>query len=299
MSGSNTLSPTISEPGTYTLLVTSTGNGCSDTDAVVIAPNEPEAIATVDNPACFGERGSILIDTVLGAKPPIQYTLTGGAYIQSGSLFSNLEPGDYTILVEDANGCKTTTDATVIQPDEFQVTVDPQVAVQLGESYLVNATINVPLSEIDQIIWTPSTWLSCDTCLSTRIDTPLHSQTYRILVITKEGCRDDAPLLLRVNREVNVYIPNIFTPNEDGENDGFTVYADLRGVKQVKLFQIYSRWGEQVFVRENFQPNDPTLGWDGRFRGQDMNPAVFVYYAIVEFIDGQEVLFKGDVTVKR
>lgn len=299
MSGSNTLSPTISEPGTYTLLVTSTGNGCSDTDAVVIAPNEPEAIATVDNPACFGERGSILIDTVLGAKPPIQYTLTGGAYIQSGSLFSNLEPGDYTILVEDANGCKTTTDATVIQPDEFQVSVDPQVAVQLGESYLVNATINVPLSEVDQIIWTPSTWLSCDTCLSTRIDTPLHSQTYRILVITKEGCRDDAPLLLRVNREVNVYIPNIFTPNEDGENDGFTVYADLRGVKQVKLFQIYSRWGEQVFVRENFQPNDPTLGWDGRFRGQDMNPAVFVYYAIVEFIDGQEVLFKGDVTVKR
>jgi gliding motility-associated-like protein len=187
----------------------------------------------------------------------------------------------------------------VIQPDEFKVTVDPQVTVQLGESYLVNATINVPQSEIAQITWTPPTWLSCDTCLSTRIDTPLHTQLYRILVVTNEGCRDDAPLLLRVNKQVNVYIPNIFSPNSDGENDGFTVYADIRGVKQVKLFQIYSRWGEQVFVRENFQPNDPTLGWDGRFRGQDMNPAVFVYYAVVEFIDGQEVLFKGDVTIER
>ncbi len=73
----------------------------------------------------------------------------------------------------------------------------------------------------------------------------------------------------------------------------------VTGVKQVKLFQIYSRWGEQVFTRENFQPNDASLGWDGRFRGADMNPAVFVYYAVVEFIDGQEVLYKGDVTVER
>ena len=179
------------------------------------------------------------------------------------------------------------------------MTVDPQVAVQLGESYQVDATVNVPTSEISQITWTPPIWLSCDTCLSTSIDTPLHSQLYHILVVTTAGCRDDAPLLLRVNKQVNVYIPNIFSPNDDGENDGFTVFADTRGVKQIKTFQIYDRWGEQVFVRENFQPNDPTLGWDGRYRGQDMNPAVFVYYAVVEFIDGQEVLFKGDVTVKR
>lgn len=299
LSGGNTLTPTISEPGTYTLLVTATGNGCSDTDVVVIAPNEPEAIPVVDNPACVGQFGSVLIDTVLGAKPPLQYSLTGGTYIQSGSLFSNLAPGDYTIFIVDANGCETSVDATIIQPPVFEVTVESLVALQLGESYQVDATVNVPESEIAQITWTPPTWLSCDTCLSTLIETPFQSQNYRILVITKEGCRDDAQLLLRVNRQVDVYIPNIFSPNGDGENDGFTVYADLRGVKQVRTFQIFSRWGEQVFVRENFQPNDPTLGWDGNFRGQDMNPAVFVYYAIVEFIDGQEVLFKGDVTVKR
>lgn len=299
VSGANTLNPLISEPGTYTLTVNSTGNGCSDADAVVIDPNEPRAFPTVDNPACFGEKGSVLIDTVLGAKPPIQYTLTGGSYIQSGNLFTNLSPGDYTVYIQDANGCATSVDVSVIQPSQFQVTVDPLVTVQLGESVQVDATVNVPKSEIAQISWTPSTWLSCDTCLSTSIDTPLHSQQYRILVVTKEGCRDDAPLLLRVSREVHVYIPNIFSPNDDGKNDGFTVYADTRGVKQVKLFQIFDRWGDQVFERSNFQPNDPTLGWDGRFRGQDMNPGVFVYYAIVEFIDGQEVLFKGDVTVER
>lgn len=299
VSGTNTLTPSISEPGVYTLLVTAQGNGCSDTDDVIVSPNEPEAIVTVNNPVCFGEKGSILVDTVLGAKPPIQYTLTPTTGSQSGNLFTNLAAGDYTIFVVDANGCATSVDETVVQPDVFEVTVNPEVSLDLGESYQVDATVNVPESEIANISWTPALWLSCDSCLSTRIDTPLHSQLYHILVVTKEGCKDDAPLLVRVNRQVHVYIPNIFSPNDDGNNDGFTVYADIRGVKQVKLFQIFDRWGDEVFTRENFQPNDPTLGWDGRFRGQDMNPAVFVYYAVVEFIDGQEVLFKGDVTVKR
>jgi gliding motility-associated-like protein len=299
VSGANTPTPTISEPGIYTVLVTATGNGCSDTDAVAIAPNEPVALPIVDSPACVGEKGTILIDTVLGAKPPITYTLTGGPFQQSGNLFSNLSPGDYSVYIVDANGCSTSLDATVIQPPVFEVTVDPVVAIQLGDSYQVDATVNIPDSEIAQITWTPPVWLSCDTCLSTRIDTPLHSQNYRILVVTKDGCRDDAPLLLRVNRQVKVYIPNIFSPNDDGDNDWFTVFADIKGVKQVKTLQIFDRWGDQVFQNENFQPNILELGWNGRFRGQDMNPAVFVYYAVVEFIDGQEVLFKGDVTIER
>jgi hypothetical protein len=51
VAGANTLTPTISEPGTYTLVVNSTANGCSDTDVVVVAPNEPRASLTVDHPA--------------------------------------------------------------------------------------------------------------------------------------------------------------------------------------------------------------------------------------------------------
>ncbi|MDX1912112.1 MAG: gliding motility-associated C-terminal domain-containing protein, partial [Saprospiraceae bacterium] len=299
LTGANTPSPLISEPGTYTLLVTALGNGCSDTDVVVVTPNEPRATLRVEDPNCFGEKGSITVDSVAGAKPPVEFTLTGGQHSQSGNTFFGLAPGAYTVLIEDADGCATEVEATIVQPPPFEVTVEPQVYLQLGESYVVDATVNVPESEIDLIQWTPATWLSCDTCLSTQIDTPLYSQQYEILVITKAGCRDEAPLLLRVNRQVNVYIPNIFSPNGDGDNDFFTVFADLKGVRKVNSLQIYSRWGEQVFQRYDFQPNQLELGWDGRFRGLEMNPAVFVYYAIVEFIDGQEVLFKGDVTLER
>ncbi|MEI6411256.1 MAG: gliding motility-associated C-terminal domain-containing protein, partial [Bacteroidota bacterium] len=299
VSGGNTLTPLISEPGTYTLSVTATGNGCTDTDPVVIAPNEPRAVATIHNPACVGLKGSVLIDTVLGAKPPLTYSVTGGTFGQAGNLISNLAPGDYTISIEDANGCATSIDATIVEPALFQVSVDPEIVVSLGESYKIEATVNVPPSEISLVKWTPSTWLRCDTCLTTMVDTPLTSTAYRILVVTKEGCSDDAKLLLRVKKDLNVFIPNVFSPNGDGVNETVTVYADARSVKSIKSFQIYSRWGERVFERYNFQPNDPALGWNGRFKGQEVNPAVYVYYAVVAFIDGQEVLYKGDVTVER
>ena len=59
------------------------------------------------------------------------------------------------------------------------------------------------------------------------------------------------------------------------------------------------RWGEIVFENENFNPNDPGSGWDGNFRGQPMNPEVFVYYAEIEFIDGAVEEFKGDIFLVR
>jgi gliding motility-associated-like protein len=60
------------------------------------------------------------------------------------------------------------------------------------------------------------------------------------------------------------------------------------------LFKVYNRWGEKVF--ESTSLDD---GWDGTFRGKDVNNAVFVYYLEATFIDGSEVTKKGDVTLIR
>jgi hypothetical protein len=61
--------------------------------------------------------------------------------------------------------------------------------------------------------------------------------------------------------------------------------------------QIYDRWGARVYEAYNFQPNDPDYGWDGRLAGKLQNPAIFVYYAEIELIDGRVLLYKGDVTL--
>ncbi len=67
----------------------------------------------------------------------------------------------------------------------------------------------------------------------------------------------------------------------------------------VRLLRVYSRWGERRFERRGFPLNDPTSGWDGSFRGKELNPGVFARYADVERHDGRVINFKGDVTVVR
>jgi gliding motility-associated-like protein len=86
-------------------------------------------------------------------------------------------------------------------------------------------------------------------------------------------------------------VPNIFSPNGDGNND----IAFVRGVGVEYLnFVIFDRWGEKVF-----ETNDINNGWDGTFRGQKMNNGVFVYYLQATFKNGEEVTKKGDITLIR
>jgi hypothetical protein len=70
-------------------------------------------------------------------------------------------------------------------------------------------------------------------------------------------------------------------------------------VVKIKSLQVYSRWGEAVYERRDFDPGDTQTGWDGTFKGQRLDPAVFVWQALVLYIDGQETFFSGDVTLKR
>ncbi|HNE51303.1 MAG TPA: gliding motility-associated C-terminal domain-containing protein, partial [Chitinophagales bacterium] len=90
-----------------------------------------------------------------------------------------------------------------------------------------------------------------------------------------------------------VYVPNTFTPNGDGQNDVLKVFGP--GVASVKEVRIFNRWGQLVF-----ETNDPSnIGWDGTFKGQELNPGVFVYYMDVECINGERTIKKGDITLLR
>ena len=65
----------------------------------------------------------------------------------------------------------------------------------------------------------------------------------------------------------------------------------------INALKIFDRWGNAVFESGPFPPNDPIFGWNGKFNGQPMNPAVFVYYVEVEFVDGRRKILKGEVTL--
>ena len=70
-----------------------------------------------------------------------------------------------------------------------------------------------------------------------------------------------------------------------------------KGLKLIKSFRIYSRWGELVFEKINFQPGDQSSGWDGRIKGKPATPDVFVYVCEAICEKGTPGFFKGNVAI--
>lgn len=92
----------------------------------------------------------------------------------------------------------------------------------------------------------------------------------------------------------DVYIPNAFSPNDDGRNDYFMI-EDGGDVTQVHLFRVFDRWGALLFETTDFLPNDINYAWDGTQRGQKVSQGLYTYFADISFRDGKRLQFSGGV----
>ena len=172
------------------------------------------------------------------------------------------------------------------------------VFLELGDGTELMALTNVPYDSLSQIIWSGINDMECPECPS-QLVFPLVTTTYSVQIMDNNGCVAADDITVYVDRRKGVYVPNGFSPNGDGINDLLLVFAKPGHVKSVRSFLIFSRWGESVFEYFNFLPNDPALGWDGSHRGQPLDAAVFVWFAEVEFVDGEVRVFEGDVSLVR
>jgi len=296
----STLTPTIDAPGFYQILVRNIENGCKSIDSVEVDENAiaiDSAYFEVQPITCFQYNdANIQIDSITGGTPPFVYSLSGGPFF-TFSEFSNLTPGRYDLLIQDINGCEWDTVIIIDESKEFLVEIGPDVTLQLGDSAEINALINIPVSHIDTILWNPEDLVNCPGC-QTQYLSPQITTAVSVLVQDINGCRAWDDLIIHVVKERPVYIPNIFSPNDDGNNDIFLVYGGI-GIVKIDQLSVFDRWGNIVFQASDFQPNNPNFGWDGTFKGQRMNSAVFVYKAKITFADGKTETFTGDVTLWR
>ncbi len=289
--------------GTYFVTATD-ANGCTgETDVTLEAPAGIFASTVIQDVTCFGDDdGAIIVESPTGGAAPYMFSINGSDFTQAG-LFGNLSAGNYDLIVQDANGCEETFSQSIIEPAELQVslnTIGDDEELQLGDSIQIRAQINTDTSFLQSWDWTRGLfWLDegCDSC-DVRWIYPMESTLYEYLVVDDNGCIGRDESLITVRKDRPVYIPNAFSPNGDGNNDFFQIYLGA-GVKKVNHFKVYNRWGEVVYELNDFFLMAPEEGWDGRFRGDIMNPAVFVYWAEVEFIDGHVEMYKGDVTLTR
>ncbi|MEZ4961650.1 MAG: choice-of-anchor L domain-containing protein [Saprospiraceae bacterium] len=295
-SGETTAKPGISGPGTYLLTVTNPVNGCTDTDQVTITTDGPVANVYDYQPPCNGDKGAITFSGITGGVKPYLFSLDGGQTYSTETLYSDLAPGSYHVVVQDAKGCEDDKLVDIIEPDIFHIEVEPRAEMKLGESYQIETQVNYPQDQIQQVSWHPDINLSCADCLDP-VATPTATMLYLVTVVTENGCKDSAPIMLVVNKSGGVYVPTAFSPNGDGNNDVFMVFSDKESVAKINAFLVFDRWGETVYEYYNFQANDPNFGWDGKYRGTLMRPAVFTWFVDVDYIDGRSEILKGDVVL--
>lgn len=300
VSGTTVLNPVVNAPGQYTLRVENTDNGCSATDLVEVSAVPPvEAEVQVTPPPCYGDPASLIIQHPGGGIAPYLYSIDGGDNFRTNPGFTGIPSGAYEVVVQDAAGCEFRQEIAIEEPNELEVALDPQIESELGDQITLHAQVNIDSSEIASIRWRPADPLSCSDCLQPTLEA-LQTTIFSVQIENNNGCKAGASTQLIVDRNVDIFIPNGFTPyNQDGNNDLFMIFAKPGQVNKVKSLQIFNRWGELVFEVYNFPPNDPLYGWDGTHRGLPLDPAVFVYWTEVELIDGQTVLLKGDVTLIR
>ncbi len=308
LSGANTLNPRVNRAGRYLLTVTNTQTGCTKSDETLVYQenNVPtDFLFELKRPSCKDNDGAVVFQTVVGGYGPYLYSIDNGKTFIPQSEFKNLTPGTYNLVIQDANGCEFHKQLVVPQAPDPGISVVPEVRLSLGDTARLQAKLpaGYPLALVDTVVWSPMEGLTFSGkdifSLLKPVVLAMTPVEYMVKIISKDGCEATDRVRILVDDEPHIYIPNAFSPWHEGENDVVLIFAKSNQVRQVHSFQIFDRWGTMVFQAQNFQPNDPKYGWDGRFRGNLLNPAVFVYYAEIELVDGRRLLYKGDVTLVR
>lgn len=254
--------------GTYTVVMQDAA-GCTYSSVHTIVPYFPlqlilDSLGGVD---CRHAMGFLSV-SANGGKEGYFFELSHNGQIQTNGLFTALAAGFYSLIVTDAAGCTSILEGVEIPNQIDSVTTFQTVSIYEGSWY------ELPDGQ----------------------KTGKPGQ-YPFMYQTTDGC-DSLHIIDLIVQKRHVYVPNIFSPNDDGQNDFFSVFSDA-SLENVELLQVYDRWGELVFEKQNFTPNVEKNGWDGNYRGRSVNPGMFVWVLNATFVDGLKLQLKGEVTLIR
>jgi len=280
-------------PGNYSVTITAS-NGCTGVNAVDVAVSMPDFKVEFQGPQCAGvEDGFIAVNSFFGGQAPYELSLNGGDF-GADSIFQQLAAGDYLLALRDAAGCADTLSLSLTAPLPFMVNIGPDLFLAAGD------TLRLSGSATDSVVtwsWQPAKLFDCAKCPMPVILHPT-SANITLQVINADGCQASDNLALTYDTEVRLFVPNVFSPNEDGENDLLLIFPG-KGNWEITEFLVFDRWGNKVFGSEQAVQFPQTLEWNGRNRAKVLLPGVYSWAARLRFPNGSEELRTGDVTIIR
>ncbi len=254
-----TISNPIAAPVTttsYVVTTTNSGGGCRVTDTVVVKASVIDnAMQLTGKPTyCIGSGDSSILSVT--STNNIQWYAEGVAI--AGATKPTLKvraSGTYYAVLTNETGCSIATQKQTIFIDK------PMAGMRYPVEYAVaNIPITLNARTIgESVVWNPSTYLNSSVSFSPTYK-GVNEQLYFINITTNTGCLTVDTQLVKTIKKVEIFVPSAFTPNNDGRND--YLRPILLGVKDLKYFRIFNRWGQLLYESRTGQP-----GWDGAFKG--------------------------------
>ena len=275
---------------TYTLTVRSGGGGCVNTDNVVVTSSIIDSSLQLLGKSAFCITSSDSAVLIVQPTDSIRWlrnnSLINGA---NKNKFKVNQSGAYSAMMSNNLGCSLTTRTEQILIET------PKPGIVYPVQY---AVINYPLQLQARkfgitALWKPAVYLDEPSVFNPVFKSPAElEQLYSIEIRTVTGCLTTDMQLVKTIKEVKIYVPSGFTPNNDGLNDFFKPI--MLGIKEVNYFRVYSRWGQLVY---NMQPNQP--GWNGKIGGIEQPSGVFVWMMQGIGLDNKIHTQKGTIMLIR
>lgn len=271
--------------GNYNIMVKD-ANGCtkSSTTISVVDAAGPSVSLLGTNASCGIDNGKIKVTTT-GGTAGFQYSLNNGLNYQRIPTFNNLPAGNYDVLVKDANNCTTMASVTIGRNPitRSYVFAGRDTVIVINDPLQLNA-LDINSVGFTDYLWSPAYGLSKD-----NIKNPIaildKDTTYEVLATTADGCTARDTISIKVILYSEIFVPNAFSPNNDGIND--VLKPKLVGIKALKYFSIYNRYGELIFTT-----SAKNVGWNGLIKGTPQNTNTFVW--MIEAVD-----YKGAIIYKK
>lgn len=281
-------------------LTVTTRSGCTDfiTDTIRVY-NSPRAAISVPDTICVNDPVNFFGSLIDPAISAVDWNWSFGNG-QSSNIMNPVtvftSPGNYTVTLNTKVpfGCSATTTRDIV--------VRPKPSVSFSEDPVTisGRGILIPVSYEGNIVdykWTPPTNLTCTDC-PFPVASPKFTTKYSVTVTDSAGCSNSGDVnVIIICHSLNLFIPTSFSPNRDGSND--ILYPHGTGLTSIKSFRVFNRWGQMVFEKYNFPPNQSSSGWDGTYNGKDMVSDVYVFSIEIICDNGEIYHHKGDVMLLR
>lgn len=276
--------------------------GCSDTASIRVSTVNDYSITISASPNDSICKGDSITLKVVGApaSSSIVWSPSTGITTPTNVASVTVKPSfttQYKVDVTDSAACFP-------HNETIWVGVGDTTSISLGlDSVYLQGGTTLPLTPsvvngpIATWAWTPATNLSCSDC-GNPIATVKENICYSVEATSIYGCKaEDNICIVAFCEASQVFIPNAFTPDGDGVNDYLWIKA--RGIKSVKSFRIFNRWGQVVFERANFVPvdYDRINAWDGKIKGVIAPTEVYVYTCEVICENGTKFTYTGNIAV--